>query len=59
MRLSDEEWKLWRDDPQFAQRFTGTLSDNGQIITAAWEKSTAGSPWELDFHLTYRKISVA
>jgi hypothetical protein len=55
MSLSNEVWKLWRNDPEFAQRLTGTFSDDGNTITAAWEKSIDGSTWELDFDVTYRK----
>lgn len=55
MSLTDQEWKLWRDDPKFSQRFTGSFGDNGSTIKAAWEKSEDGKPWELDFSLTYTK----
>lgn len=56
MSLSDEVWKLWRDTPGFPQRFTGTLSDDGNTITGSWERSSDGTNWELDFHLTYTKV---
>jgi hypothetical protein len=57
MTLSDGEWKLWRDslDP-FAQRFTGTFSDDGKTITGAWELAEDGSTWKTDFGVTYTKI---
>jgi hypothetical protein len=55
MSLTDQVWKLWRDDPKFSQRFTGAFSDDGNTINAAWEKSEDGKPWELDFNLTYTK----
>jgi len=57
MSLSDSVWRLWRDNPGFSQRFTGTFGDNGNTITGAWEKSTDGSTWEHDFDLTYRKVA--
>ena len=50
-------WKLWRDFPGFPQRFTGTFNRDRNIITARWEKSENGSDWELDFEITYTKIS--
>jgi hypothetical protein len=50
-------WKLWRDFPGFSQRFIGTFNDEQNIITARWEKSDDGSNWELDFKLTYTKVS--
>jgi hypothetical protein len=55
MSLIDNVWKLWRDDPEFAQRFTGTISNDGKTITSSWEKSEAGSDWEHDFDLTYTR----
>jgi hypothetical protein len=57
MSLRENTWKLWRDFPGFSQRFTGTFSDDHKIITARWEKSGDGSKWELDFNLTYTKVS--
>lgn len=61
MSFRDGVWTLLRDAPDFspldfAQRFTGTSSDNGDIIRGAWEKSNDGSHWEHDFALTYRRI---
>jgi hypothetical protein len=48
-------WKIWRDSQNFSQRFTGTFSDDGNTITARWEKSRDGSGWEHDMDLTYRR----
>jgi hypothetical protein len=56
MTLSGGIWTLWRDSPGFHQRFHGTFSGEGKIITAYWEKSGDGSNWEKDFDLTYTKI---
>jgi hypothetical protein len=56
MSLSDREWKQWRDDPAFRQRFTGTFSEDGNTITARWEKSSDGKQWELDFEGVYTKV---
>jgi hypothetical protein len=49
-------WKIWRQAPGLWQRFAGTLSDDGESIRAAWEKSPDGSGWEHDFDLIYRKV---
>ena len=57
MSLSDGVWKVWRDFPGFSQRFIGTFSEDGNTITAAWEKSVDRSNWEHDFDLTYTKLS--
>jgi len=57
MSLDERVWKLWRDSPNpFPQRFTGTFSDDGGIMTGRWEKAVDGSPWSTDFDLTYRKV---
>jgi len=57
MTLSDGEWRLWRDslDP-FAQRFTGSFSDDGKEIAGRWELAEDVSTWKTDFDLTYRKL---
>lgn len=57
MSLRDGLWKLWRTTPDFSQRFEGRLSEDGQTITARWEKSSDGATWEHDFDLTYTKVS--
>lgn len=56
MSLTESEWKLWRDDLQFLQRFVGTLSTDHRTLTGSWENSTDGISWQHDFELTYRKI---
>jgi hypothetical protein len=58
MRLEDGIWTLWRETPDFspldfAQRFTGTFSEDGMTITGRWEIAHDGSTWEHDFDLTY------
>lgn len=55
MTLSGGIWTLWRDSPGFHQRFHGTFSEDGRVITAYWEKSADGSNWERDFDLRYIK----
>jgi hypothetical protein len=57
MSLANRVWKLWRDGEPFAQRFTGTLSDDGQSIAGRWEIAEDGSTWRTDFNLTYRRTS--
>lgn len=56
MSLEQGLWKQWRDTPEFSQRFSGVLSDDGKTITARWEKSVDGSQWEHDFDLTYTRV---
>ena len=56
MTFSGGIWTLWRDFPGFSQRFHGTFSEDGKVITARWERSSDGSNWEHDFALTYTKV---
>ena len=42
MTLTDNVWTLWREQADFSpldfrQRYTGTISNDGQTITGAWE----------------------
>jgi hypothetical protein len=55
MTFSGEIWTLWRDFPGFSQRFHGTFSEDHNVITARWEKSSNGSKWEHDFNITYKR----
>jgi hypothetical protein len=60
MSFTDGQWKLLRDEPdfspfEFAQRFTGVLSEDGKTINGTWEICHDGTTWEHDFDLTYTK----
>jgi len=56
MSIGDGEWKLWREGEPFAQRFSATISDDGETIEGRWEiQAPDGLTWETDFDLTYRK----
>ncbi|RZU78057.1 hypothetical protein EV384_6807 [Micromonospora kangleipakensis] len=55
MTFADRVWRIWRDAPGFHQRFTGTLSADGDTIDGRWERSTDGVDWTLDFELAYRR----
>ena len=55
MSLDRGTWKIWRDAPGFSQRFQGTISKDGKLIHASWEKSTDGKTWEHDFDMTYTR----
>lgn len=54
--LVDNIWKVWRDVPNFAQRFTGTFQDNGDTIVGVWELSEDNSTWKRDLELTYTRV---
>jgi hypothetical protein len=57
MTLTGSEWTLLRTGPDFsplgfAQRFTGTIADDGRSVDGRWEMShDGGQTWEHDFGL--------
>ena len=55
MGLRDGEWTLRREAPPFAQRFTGTFSDDGTTISGRWEIQEPGEEWRVDFDATYTR----
>ena len=62
MSLEGGVWKLWRETPDFspldfAQRFEGTFSDDGDTIDGRWDIRHEGRDWEKDFDLDYRRLS--
>jgi hypothetical protein len=59
MSIDDREWNLWRRGEPFSQRFTATISDDGNTIAGRWEKAEDGANYTTDFELTYRKVRSA
>jgi hypothetical protein len=60
MTFAGGVWTLTRESADFspldfAQRFTGTFSADGDRIDGSWEKRMPGGAWELDFDLTYTR----
>jgi hypothetical protein len=55
MSFGDGLWKLWRNTPDFSQRFEGRLSEDHDTVMAHWEKSLDGESWEHDFNVIYRR----
>jgi hypothetical protein len=60
MTFAGGVWTLTRESADFspldfAQRFTGTFSQDRNTISGAWEKCFNGAGWEHDFALTYRR----
>ncbi len=53
----DGVWRLWRDDPAFAQRFVGTFEDAGSTIVGLWEVAEDGGTWEPDLAITYHRAT--
>jgi hypothetical protein len=54
-RLRDGAWEWWRNTPEFAQRFTGTIAADGRTIVGRGEMSRDGGGWEPDLQLTYTR----
>ncbi len=55
MGIGAGEWRLWRVGAPFSQRFTVTLSDDGNSMLGRWEMSEDGIHYETDFDLAYRR----
>ena len=47
--------RMWRDDADFAQRYTGRFTDDGSAIEVALERTEPDGTWVHDFDLTYRR----
>lgn len=52
--LTDEHW---RESPGFRQRYVGEISSDDTEIRGTWQRATddAGTRWEVDFRLDYRR----
>jgi hypothetical protein len=46
----------WRNSPEFSQRMTFTISDDGKTIVSKGTMSKNGGAWESDLQLTYTRI---
>ena len=55
MALSGGRWRIWRNDPQFSQRFEATISADRASMVGEWEKRTT-DVWEHDFNVIYRRL---
>ncbi len=56
MSIGSGEWKLWRQGHPFPQRFTATISDDGNTIAGRWEKAEDGTTFSTDFYLTFHRV---
>jgi hypothetical protein len=50
-------WRYWRDEPGFAQRFTGTIRPDGTAIDGVVELNRDGTTWEPDLPIIYRRVT--
>ena len=57
MSLEDGIWTLWREGPDWPQRYVGEFSDDGNTISGAWERGESlGAPLQHDFDLNYTRL---
>ena len=57
--IDDRGWRLWRDAPEFSQRFTGTFADDGETIDGHWQLCVDNVNWNNDLQITYRLCHAA
>ena len=55
--FDDRTWRLQRDAPGLAQRFTGTFADDGKTIAGRWQMCTDGARWNDDLQITYHRAA--
>ena len=55
--LKDNAIKWWRNAPGFSQRYSWTITDNGNTIIGKGELSKDGTNWERDLDLTYTRLN--
>jgi hypothetical protein len=44
MTLEDDVWTLFREGPDWPQRYVGELSEDGNTITGRWERAPSWVP---------------
>jgi hypothetical protein len=56
MSFENNIWKIWRNNPDFSQRYEAHISKDFNTITATWEKSSDyGKIWEHDFDMKFTR----
>ena len=56
MSFGDGAWRMWRDTPEFSQRFDAEVSPGRAEINGSWQKSAdGGTTWEHDFKVRYSR----
>jgi hypothetical protein len=51
--LEDGVLRMWRDDPEFAQRYSATIGHDG--FEGQWQLARAPGDWQDDLRVTYRR----
>lgn len=54
MNFKHARWLMWREKPEFSQRFNAEMDSDARMIRGRWEKFTdQGTTWEHDFNIDY------
>ncbi len=57
MTVEGGAWTLWREGPDWPQRFVGQISEDGNTISGRWERGESlGAPLQHDFDLIYTRV---
>ena len=48
--------RLWRDGPDFAQRYSAQISADGTTIDGAWEIRDDDAGWRHDFDMCHERV---
>jgi hypothetical protein len=56
MSLNGDRWRIWRDEPDFSQRFDAAIAPDRDRIGGTWEKRSSTGDWEHDFDLSYTRV---
>jgi hypothetical protein len=50
-----DAWRMWRNAPGFSQRFTGTFTDDDNVIVGRWQLCRDDEHWADDLQILYRR----
>jgi hypothetical protein len=53
--IDDSSWRIWREAPEFSQRFVGMWSDDNDVIDGHWQLRRDDAHWADDLAITYRR----
>ena len=56
MSVSEDAWRIWRDEPGFSQRFEGTFAEDGNTLSGVWQLARDDATWADDLEITYRRV---
>jgi hypothetical protein len=51
----DTSWRIWRNAPEFSQRFVGMWSADNAVIDGRWQLRRDDVHWADDLAITYRR----